>query len=198
MATVRKCECEPVETVDSCKSQDTAVDALDLRTEVEKIKSEVEELRFYLDKELNKSEQKTAQSLEEIKSRITDAEEQIVIAQKTAESLNTTTDASDLRTELEKVKESLADTKGELSDLSIDFNNEKAYTLKHLSRKVAELDKCAIKGVDLSEIPEGVVLDAEPVANSTELRASVISDSMSIGEISDALERFDRYKRRVE
>lgn len=123
--------------------KNTAADAPDPRTEVKELKDEVSELRFYLDEELNKVEKKTAETLNEIKARITDAEEQIVIAQKTAEDSNTAADAPDLSTEIEKIKESLADIKGELSDVSADFNHEKEYTLKDLLRKVDKLEKTA-------------------------------------------------------
>lgn len=159
--------------------------------------NEIDELRDYIDNELNKSEKKTAASLEEIKARIADAEEQIVIAQKTAEGSNTAADAPDLRAEIKDIHKRIDGLRHYLdtevkSYVDTEFFKTNA-KFKSLKKTIDELDKHAIKGVDLNEIPEGAVLDAEPVANSTGLRAVVISDSMSIAEINDVMKRLSRH-----
>ena len=172
--------------IEESSPENTAADAPDLRAEVKELKDEVGELKFYLDEELNKIEKKTAASLEEIKARIADAEEQIVIAQKTAESSSTAADAPDL----ERLHKRIDGLRHYLD------NDVKSYVDTEFFKtnaKLKKLEETAVTTADIEEIPEGVVLESEPITNSTELRASVISDSMSIAEINDVMKRLSRH-----
>lgn len=197
------------------RPENTAADAPDLRTEVaeniktyiaeqlsensafKELKDEVGELKFYLDEELNKSEKKTAELIDAVNQRITDAEEQIVIAQKTAEGSNTAADAPDLRAEIKDIHKRIDGLRHYLdtevkSYVDTEFFKTNA-KFKSLEKTIDELDKYAIKGVDLNEIPEGVVLDAEPVKSSVNHRAYVISDAMTLSEINDVMQRLSRH-----
>lgn len=155
------------------------------------LKDEVGELKFYLDEELNKSEKKTAELIDAVNQRITDAEEQIVIAQKTAESSNTAADAPDLRAEIKDLHKRIDGLRHYLDTEVKSYVDTEFFKT---NAKLKSLEKTyAIKGVDLNEIPEGVVLDAEPVKSSVNHRAYVISDAMTLSEINDVMRRLSRH-----